>query len=57
MNTIKSHGTLKGVMRKWTLFEQVQKHETDVDRYERTVKDLIRKIILKSKGLVSDYVL
>ena len=57
MNTIKSCGTSKDVMRKWTLFELVQKHENNVERYERTVKDLIRKMILNNKGFIAGYVL
>ena len=57
MNTIKGSGTLKDVMRMWTLFELAQKHENDIDRYERSVKDLIKRVILGNKGLVLECVL
>ena len=57
MNIIKSNGTLKTVVRKWTLYELINKHENDVATYERIVRDEMRQIILGKKGFISDYVL
>ena len=50
MNTIKSNGTLKTVVRKWTLYELIKKHKDDVARYEKIVRGEMRQIILGIGG-------